>query len=150
MTVLWKQRQAAPIGWRLVRVIWNAAGLLGAWRQQHAAERELSRLSDRLLRDIGVDGPRLRELARVEDLGLPSRNLAAAEIAQGAPARESSPVCGCSVRRWAISKQNQAGASKGCDVSSPSGWPLLGPPAPGDSRPAAAPIRLVPRGGFRA
>lgn len=148
MTVLrTARRRATAIVRSLVRPIRTVARLLGAWRERHAAERELSRLSDRLLSDIGADGPRLREIARMQDLGFPSRNLAAAEVAQGTPAWQSTPGSG---QPWAISKHDREGRSKDCDFSFPPARALPAPKGSGGRQPAGAPIRLVPRDGFRA
>jgi uncharacterized protein YjiS (DUF1127 family) len=120
---------AGSLAARFAAFIRSAKRLIGAWRGRAAVNRELSMLNDRLLTDIGVDSRRLREIARVHELGSPSRTEAATEVAQGAPAQDrdyrARPLCAA----FGDFQPDRAG--------------------PG-SRRGRAPIRLVPRGGFRA
>jgi uncharacterized protein YjiS (DUF1127 family) len=63
---------------RLLRLLW-------AWRSRAALDRDLSRLNDRLLRDVGIDAARLRDRAHLRGVGLPSP-ATIGEIAPGVPA----------------------------------------------------------------
>ena len=133
---------------RLARFIRSAKRLIGAWRDGAAVNRELSALSDRLLTDIGVDSRRLREIARAKELGSPSRTAAATEVAQGAPAQDRAAGIGRSAPPSAISNRNRPGPGNRHDPSLAAGGPASLEGAPGARR-GGAPIRLVPRGGFR-
>ena len=134
---------------RLARFIRSATRLIGAWRDRAAVDRDLSALNDRLLADIGVDSRRLREIARLKDLGSPSRSLGPTEVAQGAPAQDRSGT-GCYAPPSAISNQYQAGPSNGRDPTSHGASPISAQGAAGAKRRAKPSIRLVPRGDFRA
>ena len=80
--------RAASVAVRLIQPLRSAMRFLRARRDRAAAERELAKLSDRLLADVGLDGRTVRERRRAADLGSPSRALTPTEIAQGAPAED--------------------------------------------------------------
>jgi len=52
--------------WRLPAAVVDLFGLVRAIMRSHRAEKELSDLSDRYLRDIGVDRPQIAELVKRE------------------------------------------------------------------------------------
>lgn len=59
------------------------SSFMWAWRRRSLNARELTMINDRLLRDIGLNSDERRELAKLKNLGRPSRTLRDIEVAQG-------------------------------------------------------------------